>query len=67
MNPEKKLTDIRAFLLRKEQEPAPVWADEEMETKRQRALSLLGDRWLLHSTHSPVKGNYDGWPLKGGK
>ena len=39
-----------------------VWEHDGLEAQRQRALRLLGDRWLLHPTHSPAKGNYDGWP-----
>lgn len=62
MKPEKKLTDIRQFLLRKE--APPVWGVEDLDVKRQRALRILGDRWLLHPKHSPKKGDYNGWPLK---
>ena len=36
--------------------------DHALEAKRRRALEILGDRWLLHPSHAPVKGNYDGWP-----
>jgi hypothetical protein len=63
---ERKLTDIRAFLLRKEQ-PAPtaVWGVEDLDRKRARALEILGERWLLHPIHAPLKGDYDGWPMKG--
>lgn len=39
-----------------------VWEDDGLEAQRQRALKILGDRWLLHPKHSPTKGNYDGWP-----
>ena len=51
MKPELKLTDIRQFLLRKE--ASPVWGVEDLDEKRQRALKILGDRWLLHPKHSP--------------
>ena len=60
MKPELKLTDIRQFLLRKE--ASPVWGVEDLDEKRQRALKILGDRWLLHPKHSPKKGDYNGWP-----
>ena len=63
---KRKLVDIKAL---SEQvraayaEIAPaVWIDEGMEAKRQRAQRILGERWLLHPTHAPRKGNYDGWP-----
>ena len=59
MKPELKLTDLRPFIRK---EIPPVWGDEEMETKRLRALALRGTRWLLHTKHSPKKGNYSGWP-----
>jgi hypothetical protein len=60
MKPEKKLTDIRQFLLKKA--APPVWGVEDLDEKRQRALGILGDRWLLHPKHSPKKGDYNGWP-----
>lgn len=73
---EKKLTDIRAFLLHKEQEqeqeqeqppaPTPVWGVEDLDRKRARALEILGERWLLHPKHSPTKGDYTGWPVTKG-
>ena len=46
----------------KEKEHPRVWENDGLEAQRQRALRLLGDRWLLSPTHSPIKGNYDGWP-----
>jgi len=57
-----KLTDLRQFLLRKE--APPVWGVEDLDEKRQRALKILGDRWVLHPNNAPKKGNYDGWPKK---
>ena len=60
MKPERKLTDISQFLIRKEK--PPVWGVEELDVKRADALKLLGDRWLLHPKHSPVKKDYSGWP-----
>jgi hypothetical protein len=67
---EKKLTDIRAFLLRKEPEqppaPTPVWGVEDLDRKRARALEVLGERWLLHPIHAPLKGDYAGWPVTKG-
>ena len=58
--PETKLTDLRPFIRK---EIPRVWGDKVMETKRLRALALLGTRWLLHAKHSPKKGNYSGWPI----
>jgi hypothetical protein len=67
MKPELKLTDIRAFLLRKEQPaPTPVWGVEDLDRKRARALEILGERWLLHPKHAPLKGDYTGWPVTKG-
>ena len=60
MKLEKKLTDIRQFLLRKE--APPVWGVEDLDEKRQRALKILSDRWILHPKHAPIKGDYNGWP-----
>jgi hypothetical protein len=62
MKPNLKLTDLRPFLRK---EIPPVWVDKRMETKRLRAIMLLGERWLLHPKHSPKKGDYNGWPIKG--
>jgi hypothetical protein len=59
MKPELKLTDLRPFLRK---EIPSVWADKRMETKRLRALMLLGNRWLLHPSNAPKKGDYTGWP-----
>lgn len=61
MKPELKLTDLRQFIRK---EIPPVWADKVMETKRLRAIMLLGNRWLLHPSNAPAKGNYSGWPIK---
>jgi hypothetical protein len=36
--------------------------DRRLEAKRRRALEILGDRWLLHPSHAPLKGDYNGWP-----
>lgn len=36
--------------------------DRALEAKRRRALEILGDRWLLHLSHAPLKGDYNGWP-----
>ena len=36
--------------------------DHALEAKRRRALEILGDRWLLHPSHAPLKGDYNGWP-----
>lgn len=58
-----KLTDIRQFLIRKA-EPPPVWGVEELDDKRNAALKILGERWLLHKKHSPIKADYNGWPKK---
>ena len=63
-NPQPKLTDIAQFLIRKE--TPPVWGVEDLDIKRAQALKVLGDKWLLHPKHAPRKGNYDGWPIKGG-
>jgi hypothetical protein len=60
MKPERKLVDVKQFLIRKE--TPPVWGVEELDVKRADALKLLGDRWLLHPKHSPVKKDYSGWP-----
>jgi hypothetical protein len=38
--------------------------DHALEAKRRRALEILGDRWLLHPSHAPLKGDYNGWPTK---
>lgn len=62
MKPEKKLTDIRQFLIRKES--AIVWGVEDLDAKRASALKILGDRWLLHPKHAPIKADYNGWPKK---
>jgi hypothetical protein len=62
MKPNLKLTDLRQFLPRKE--VPPVWGVEDLDEKRQRALKILGDRWVLHPNNAPKKGNYDGWPKK---
>ena len=61
---EKKLTDIRAFLIRKE--TPPVWGVEDLDAKRAEAMKLLGERWLLHPIHAPLKGDYTGWPATKG-
>lgn len=65
MKPERKLTDITQFLIRKE--TPPVWGVEDLDAKRAEAMKVLGSKWLLHPKHAPRKGNYDGWPVKGGK
>ena len=62
MKPERKLVDVKQFLIRKE--TPPVWGVEELDVKRADALKLLGDRWLLHPKHAPIKGDYNGWHKK---
>ena len=62
MKPERKLTDITQFLIRKE--TPPVWGVEELDAKRADALKVLGSKWLLHPKHTPIKGDYNGWPKK---
>lgn len=32
-----------------------------LEKKLDRAISQLGERWLLHPAHSPKKGVYNQW------
>jgi hypothetical protein len=64
MKPERKLVDVKQFLIRKE--TPPVWGVEDLDIKRAQALKVLGDKWLLHPKHAPRKGNYDGWPVRGG-
>lgn len=34
-------------------EEAPVSAPSDYEAKRQRALQILGERWLLHRANAP--------------
>jgi len=61
-NPQPKLTDIAQFLIRKE--TPPVWGVEDLDVKRAAALKILGNRWLLHPKHAPIKADYNGWPKK---
>jgi len=63
-NPQPKLTDITQFLIRKE--TPPVWGVEDLDIKRAQALKVLGDKWLLHPKHAPIKADYSGWPVRGG-
>lgn len=42
----------------------PVWGVPDLDQKREAALITLGERWLLHPSHSPKKGNYDPWGKK---
>lgn len=44
--------------------PTPVWGVLDLDTKREAALKILGERWLLHPKHSPAKSNYDAWGKK---
>ena len=62
MKPEHKLVDVKQFLIRKK--TPPVWGVEELDDKRNAALKILGERWLLHPKHSSKKGDYNGWPKK---
>tara|TARA_R110000822_G_scaffold52773_5_gene136540 strand:- start:2096 stop:2284 length:189 start_codon:yes stop_codon:yes gene_type:complete len=62
MKPERKLVDVKQFLIRKE--IPPVWGVEELDAKRADAIKLLGNKWLLHPKHAPIKGDYNGWPKK---
>jgi hypothetical protein len=62
MKTENKLTDIRQFLIAK---TVPnVWGVEDLDIKRVQALKVLGNKWLLHPKHSPIKSDYSGWPKK---
>ena len=62
MKQERKLTDITQFLIRKE--TPPVWGVEDLDAKRANAIRILGNKWLLHPKHAPIKGDYNGWPKK---
>ena len=63
-NPQPELTDISQFLIRKPTHN--VWGVEDLDIKRAQALKILGDKWLLHPKHAPIKADYSGWPVRGG-
>lgn len=65
--------EIPAFLIRKDRTPedgapapvvSPVGLPGSLEKKRQRAIAMLGERWLLHPVHAPRKGTYNNQGMK---
>lgn len=39
---------------------------QRLEQRAKELISEMGERWLLHKTHAPEKGQYNQWGQKAG-
>ena len=56
------LSQARVLRAAETEEASPVGLPPSLERQRLACIERLGSRWILHKSHAPKKGNYDGWP-----